>query len=83
MVLLAASSAVMLLAMVEQAVLNSRSRWRIVALTWALATAGFIVTISLPVSTVLRASLAPLVSVVIAFVGMTVLNNQSLHLADK
>jgi O-antigen/teichoic acid export membrane protein len=77
MVLLAGGSAVMLLAMVEQAVLNSRSKWRNVALTWTLATLGFFAALSLPVSTVLRASLAPLVSVTIAFLGMVVLNNRS------
>ena len=77
MVLLATGSAVMLLAMVEQAVLNSRNKWHNVALAWALAIAGFVVTLVLPLSTVLRASLAPFISVSIAFLGMFILSNHS------
>ena len=74
MLLLAASSSVMLLAMVEQAVLNSRIQWRKVGVSWTFATLGFFVTLALPVSTIVRAATAPLVSVSVAYVAMTVLN---------
>ena len=74
MVLLAASSSVMLLAMVEQAVLNSRVQWRNVGASWTLAAVGFFVTLVLPVSTMVRAATAPLVSVSVAYAAMTILN---------
>ena len=74
MLLLAASSSVMLLAMVEQAVLNSRIQWRNVGVSWSFAALGFFVTLALPVSTIVRAATAPLVSVSVAYVAMTILN---------
>jgi O-antigen/teichoic acid export membrane protein len=74
MLLLAASSSVMLLAMVEQAVLNSRIQWRKVGVSWTFAALGFFVTLALPVSTIVRAASAPLVSVSVAYVAMTILN---------
>ncbi len=73
-VLLAASSSVMLLAMVEQAVLNSRIKWRGAGASWALAALGFFLTLALPVSTMVRAATAPLVSVTFAYAAMTILN---------
>jgi O-antigen/teichoic acid export membrane protein len=74
MVLLAASSSVMLLAMVEQAVLNARSQWRGVGLSWSLATVAFFLVLVLPASTVFRASLDPLVAVLVALITMYAFN---------
>jgi O-antigen/teichoic acid export membrane protein len=77
MILLAFSSALMLLAMVEQAVLSSRRNWSTAAVMWTFGSAAFGVCLVLPLRTITRATLAPNVAVAIALVGMWIVNRRT------
>ncbi len=72
MALLAVASSLMLLTLVEQAVLGARRKWGAVGAMWSIGTVAFVVTLSLPVSTLIRAVIVPGVSVASAFVGMLI-----------
>jgi O-antigen/teichoic acid export membrane protein len=71
--LLAAASAVMLLAILQQAGLAAHRKWSSVGVSWMLSTSAFIVVLFLPLSTLERAALAPLAAVTAAYLAMALL----------
>jgi O-antigen/teichoic acid export membrane protein len=75
--LLAAASAVMLLAILQQAGLAAHRKWSSVGVSWMVSTFAFIVVLFLPVSTLERAALAPLAAVTVAYVAMALLIRKS------
>ena len=73
MALLAAASALMLLAIVQQAALAAHHRWGAIGVSWMVSTVAFLVVLVLPTSTLERASLAPLAAVLAAYAAMVML----------
>ena len=67
---LAAASALMFVAAVEQAGLVAASRWIAVAAPWALAAGAFAATLLAPWEQLTRAALAPLISAAVAVAGL-------------
>jgi O-antigen/teichoic acid export membrane protein len=70
--LLAAASAGLFVAAVEQASLAALQLWRRIAISWLVGAVGFGLVLLLPADPLLRASLAPLVAVVSALAVMIV-----------
>ena len=71
---LALASALMLLALSEQATLGAHQKWYAAALPWTLGSLAFGLSLLAPYSTIVRATLATDVSVSVAWSGMFVAN---------
>jgi len=72
LIILATSSTIILLALVEQAALSARRQWRHISGSWGLGCLGFLVTLFLPIESLTRALLAPLVASVVVLGSMAV-----------
>ena len=71
--LLAGASALLFLATIQQAALTAQNRWGTIAVAWVSGTVAFGATLLLPVSPIVRASLAPFVGVLVAAIAMEAL----------
>ena len=78
LVVLAAASSGMFIAVVQQAGLSALDRWARIALGWVIGTVAFGVVLLLPGDTLTRAALAPLIGVLSALLAMAVLG-RGLH----
>lgn len=72
LIILASSSTVILLALVEQAALSARRQWRFISGSWGLGCLGFLATLCLPIGSLTRALLAPLAASVVVLGTMAV-----------
>jgi O-antigen/teichoic acid export membrane protein len=73
LVVLAAASSGMFVAVVQQACLAAVDRWPRIAVSWVIGTVAFLLTLALPITPLWRATLAPLSGVLAALVSLTVL----------
>ena len=73
LVVLAAASSGMFVAVVQQACLAAVDRWPRIAVSWVIGTVAFVLTLTLPITPLWRATLAPLTGVLAALVALTVL----------
>ena len=73
LVVLAAASSVMFVAVVQQACLAAVDRWPRIAVSWLLGTGTFMLTLALPVEPLWRATIAPLVGVLTALLALILL----------
>lgn len=71
LVVLAAASSAMFVAVVQQASLAALDRWPSIALAWVLGTAAFMLVLALDIDTLWRATIAPLAGVLTALVALT------------
>jgi O-antigen/teichoic acid export membrane protein len=71
LVVLAAASSAMFVAVVQQASLAALDRWPSIALAWVLGTAAFMLVLTLDIDTLWRATIAPLAGVLTALVALT------------
>jgi O-antigen/teichoic acid export membrane protein len=68
---LAAASSLMFIAVVQQAGLVALDRWAHIGFSWLVGTAAFVFVLTLPVDTLVRATIAPLIAVAVALGTMT------------
>ena len=73
LVVLAAASSGMFVAVVQQACLAAVDRWPRIAVSWVIGTVAFVLTLTLPITPLWRATLAPLTGVLAALIALTVL----------
>jgi O-antigen/teichoic acid export membrane protein len=73
---LAAASSAMFVAVVQQASLAALDSWPRIAAAWTVGTAGFLLTLLLPVDTLTRATFAPLVGVLLALLMLIVFSRR-------
>jgi O-antigen/teichoic acid export membrane protein len=67
---LAAASSAMFIAVVQQASLAALDKWSRIAIAWGAGTLAFLVVLVLPVSSLARATVAPLAAVAVALAWM-------------
>jgi O-antigen/teichoic acid export membrane protein len=76
LVVLAAASSVMFVAVVQQACLAAVDQWRRIAAAWVFGTISFFIVLTLPVEPLWRAAAAPLAGVLTALIALLVLSRQ-------